>query len=101
MAVMSAKLGHALVKATLARDLDDAFHKVFSEFLDLKLDRLHSFIRDYEKKWGMSFEEMQEKLRNKSLEADAYSFDTESDYWGWEEAVTLRDHYQNIKNQWM
>lgn len=101
MPVMSAKLTDALVRATYARNADDAFNKVFSEYLELKLNQLQQIIERLRGKWGMSFEEFKGKIKNNTLEKDAYSFDTETDFWEWEEAETLREHYADIKNQWM
>jgi hypothetical protein len=57
MPVMSAKLSEALVKATLARDINDAFNKVFTEFLDLKLNQLDLIIKGFQKKWNTTFDE--------------------------------------------
>ncbi len=101
MAVMSAKLSEALVKATYARDVGDAFNRVFSEFLELKLNQLQQVIENYRDKWGISFEEFKKQIEEGTLKKDVYSFETESDFWKWEEAVTLKEHYSNIKNQWM
>ena len=101
MAVMSAKLSEALVKATYARDVEDAFNRVFSEFLELKLSQLQQIIETYRDKWGVSFEDFKKQIEEGTLKKDAYSFETENDFWQWEEAETLNEHYSNIKNQWM
>ena len=101
MAVMSAKLSEALVKATYARDVEDAFNRVFSEFLELKLSQLQQIIETYQAKWGVPFEEFKKQIKEGTLKKDAYSFETENDFWQWEEAETLNEHYINIKNQWM
>jgi len=101
MAVMSAKLSEALVKATYARDVEDAFNRVFSEFLELKLSQLQQIIETYRDKWGGPFEEFKKQIEEGTLKKDAYSFETENDFWQWEEAETLNEHYGNIKNQWM
>jgi len=35
------------------------------------------------------------------LKENTYSFNTEKDYWQWEEAETLKKHYEEIKGQWI
>ncbi len=101
MPVMSAKLSEALVKATLARDIDDAFNRVFTEFLDLKSNQLDLTINGFQKKWDSTFEEFKKKIKGNQLKEDTHSYSVENDFWQWEEAVTLKKHYDGIKNQWM
>ncbi len=100
MPVMSAKLSEALVRTTSARDVNEAFNKVFTEYLELKLDHLQEVIEKFREKWGMSFEEIKKNIKEGTLEKDAFSYDTESDFWQWEEAETLKDHYIGISKQW-
>ena len=101
MPVMSAKLSEALVKTTLARDINDAFNKVFTEFLDLKLNQLDLIVKGFQKKWNTTFEEFKKNIQENKLKEDAHSYSVENDFWQWEEAVTLKKHYDGIKNQWM
>ena len=49
MPVMSAKLGEALVKTTHSNDIDSAFNKIFSEYLELKLKTLQEKIDEFKK----------------------------------------------------
>lgn len=101
MPVMSPKLGEALVKATHSKDMDDALNKIFSEYLELKLKTLQEKVNEFQKKWGMNFEEFKRHFKEGTLKEDTYSFSTEKDYWQWEEAETLKKHYEEIKGQWM
>ncbi len=101
MPVMSPKLGEVLVKTTHSKDIDDALNKVFSEYLELKLKALQEIIDGFQQKWGMSFDEFKRHLKEGTLKEDAYSFNTEKDYWQWEEAETLKKHYEDIKGQWI
>lgn len=101
MPVMSPKLSEVLVKTTHSKDIDDALNKIFSEYLDLKLKKLQQTIGEFEKKWNMSFENFKRHIKENTLEADAYSFNTEKDFWDWEEAETLKKHYEEIKGQWI
>ncbi len=100
MPVVSPKLGEVLVKTTHSKDIEDALNKIFSEYLELKLKKLQQTIEGFEKKWNMSFEEFKKHIKDKTLRADIYSFDTEQDFWEWEEAVSLKKHYDEIKEQW-
>jgi len=48
----------------------------------------------------MDFAEFKGRLEKGALETDGYAFDTERDFWEWEEAETLRDHYERLRVQW-
>ncbi len=100
MPVMTPKLGEVLIKTTHSKDIDDALNKIFSEYLELKLKTLLEIIDGFQKKWGMSFEEFKLHFKERTLKEDTYSFDTEKDFWQWEEAETLKKHYEEIKGQW-
>jgi hypothetical protein len=100
MPAISPRLGEFLVKATRARDIDDAFGKVFSEYLVLKTMKLASISETFKKKWGMDFNEFRLRLEKGTLGANSYGFDTEQDFWEWEEAETLRSHYERLQEQW-
>ncbi len=101
MPVVSPKLGEVLVKATHSKDIDDALNKIFSEYLELKLKTLQEKIDEFQKKWNMNFDEFKRQFKEGILKKDSYSFGTETDYWQWEEAETLKKHYEEIKGQWM
>lgn len=51
----------------------------------------------------MNFEEFKRKLKEDISRAGSenYSFETEKDFWKWEEAETLKKHYTEIKDLWM
>ena len=100
MSFMSTKLSEFLVKTTRSKDIDDALHKVLSEYFELKLKNLDDTVEVFQKKWGMTFEEFKNRLRDNKLKEDAFSFSTENDFWKWEEAETLKKHYEEIK-QWI
>ncbi len=101
MPVMSPELGEVLIKTTHSEDLDDALNKIFSEYLELKLKTLLETIIEFQKKWGMSFEDFKRHCKEGTLKENAYSFDVEKDYWQWEGAETLKKHYDEIKGQWI
>ncbi|MGR3218870.1 MAG: hypothetical protein ACUZ8H_03505 [Candidatus Anammoxibacter sp.] len=101
MPIMSPKLREALIKTTRSNDIDDALNKIFSEYLVLKLKTLSENIHKFQKKWDMSFEEFKSHLKKGSLKEDSYSFCVENDFWQWEEAESLKKHYEEIKKQWI
>ena len=101
MPAISPKLGEFLVKTTGSKDIDGALRKVFLDYLELKLKSLNEIIGDLQKKWGMNFDEFKKNLKTGTLRKDAYAFDTEKDIWRWEEAETLKKHYEEIRNQWI
>ncbi len=101
MPAISPKLGEFLVKTTKAKDIDDAFTKVFSEYLTMKIMKLVNISEGFEKKWCMDFDEFKSRLKEGSLKEDIYVFDTERDFWEWEEAETLKSHYEAFQKQWM
>jgi hypothetical protein len=101
MPVMSPKLGEVLVKATHSKDIDDALSRIFSEYLELKLNDLQKTMEEFEKKWSMNFEEFKKNFKEKTLKEDPFSFSAEKDFWEWEEADTLKKHYEVIQSQWI
>lgn len=100
MPAISPKLGEFLIKATRSKDIDDAFRRVFSDYLALKLETFTETIEAFTKRWGMSFDEFKKHFKEGSLKKDSYSFDTEQDFWEWEEAETLKKHYETLIKQW-
>ena len=100
MPAISPKLGEFLIKVTRSKDIDDAFQRVFSDYLELKIASFIETIESFRKKWGMEFDEFQKRFRDGTLEKDTYDFDTEQDFWRWEEAETLKRHYETQAKQW-
>ncbi len=100
MPAISPKVGAQLLKATRSHDLDEAFEKVFSEYLALKADALQHTIRRFEAKWGMDFSTFKRRMRDNDLPEDAYAYETKRDLWQWEEAETLKAHYERIQKEW-
>lgn len=100
MPAVSPKLGKVLIKTTHSKDINDALNKIFSEYLELKLKALEEVIEKFQKKWGMLFDDFKKHFKEKTLKEDTYSFSTENDFWEWEEAETLKKHYEEIKKQW-
>jgi hypothetical protein len=100
MPTLSPDVGAHLLKATRSQDLDEAFEKVLSEYLELKLSALQETTDRLEEKWGMDFSTFKQRLAEDELSDDTYSYDVEQDFWEWEEAETLKDHYQQVQAEW-
>jgi len=96
MIAVSPKLGEFLTKATQTSDLETAFWRVFNEYVAMKMAALRETTNGYERKWGMTFDEFAQQCRDGKLKENAYSWDVEQDYWGWEQAVTLLRHYDSL-----
>jgi hypothetical protein len=100
MLAISPKVGEFLLKATKARDIDDAFRRVLSEYLSMKAAHFANISEALAQKWGMDFPEFKRRLEKGKLGNNSYSYDTEQDFWEWEEAETLKRHYESLSEQW-
>ena len=94
------ELGVLLTEITDMPDMRAALRKILAEYLDLKLEMLDAQIKHFETKWGMSFADFSEKCAKGQLDEDAYTYDVEKDFWAWEEAVTLKKHYESLPVPW-
>lgn len=101
MPAISPRLGEFLIKTTNAKDINDAFHKVLSDYIELKLKNLEEIISKFETKWKVNFEVFKKKIKEGVFGKDAYSFSVEQDFWQWEEAETLKKHYETLEKQWI
>lgn len=100
MPTFSPDTGAHLLKATRSNDLDEAFEKVFSEYLELKIAQLEEKTGQFEEKWDMPFSTFKQRLAEDDLPGDAYEYDVEQDFWQWEEAETLKAHYEKVQDEW-
>jgi hypothetical protein len=94
MVALSPQVGELLLQATQSQDLEEAFHKVLREYLDLKLAALDAEISMLAKKWECSFPEFREKAK------EDYRYEVEKDFWEWERLETLKAHYQALRARW-
>ena len=94
MIVISPKLGELLTRTTQTPDMETALWKIVSEYLDFKIAALRETVSQFERKWNMTLDEFSDRCREGTLDQDAYAWDTEQDYWAWEQAVTLLKHYE-------
>jgi hypothetical protein len=96
-ATFSPRAGNLLTRVAETPDLETALWKVLSDYIDLKIQALQNEIDQFETKWEMSFVEFSEKLGDNNLPVDSYAYDVESDFWSWEQAETLLQHYKSLQ----
>lgn len=90
-----------LTQVTDVSDLETALWKALTEYIELKIDFLKERIQTFESKWGMTFEQFSKRIEEGTLDQDAYDYEVESDYWDWEKAETLLEHYKSLRAKWM
>jgi hypothetical protein len=98
---VSPRIGALLTQVTETPDLETALWKVLFDYIGLKLGLLRQCVRAFESKWEMTFEEFSERCDAETLDQDAYAYDVESDFWEWEKAETLLQHYETLRSRWM
>jgi len=64
--------------------------------IELRMESIREQIAAFESKWGMPFDEFAQHCEEGTLEGDPYAYDVESDYWEWEAAETLLQHYEGL-----
>lgn len=96
MITVSPKLGEFLTKVTHTPDLEAAFWQVFNDYVAMKTAALRETNKEYERKWGMTFEDFMRQSQDGYLKENAYSWNVEQDFWEWEQAVTLLQHYESM-----
>ena len=62
----------------------------------MKQAALREANKEYERKWGMTFDEFARQSKDGTLKEDAYFWNVEQDFWGWEQTVTLLNHYGSL-----
>lgn len=98
---VSPRVGALLTRITETPDLDTALWKMLGEYVDFKTQALRQQIQTFEKKWGVSFAEFARRLETETLGQDPYTYEVESDFWEWEAAETLFEHYASLRPRWM
>jgi len=98
---LSPRISVFLTQVTETPDLETALWKILSEYIDLKIGLIKQRIWAFESKWEMSFAEFSERCEAGTLDQDAYAYEVESDFWEWEKAETLLQHYEGLQAQWM
>jgi len=98
---ISPRAGMLLTKMVETPDLETALWKMLSDYTELKTKMLKQQIGAFETKWESTFEEFSESCQAGTLGIDPYAYEVESDFWEWEKAETLLQHYKTLQIQWM
>lgn len=97
---ISPRVGALLTQVTETPDLETALWRVLSDYLVMKISSLRERTKTFEEKWSMTFTEFSEEFKTGTLSQNSYDYEVESDYWEWEKAETLLEHYINLRSQW-
>jgi hypothetical protein len=97
---VSPRVGALLAQVAETSDLETALWKILSEYVELKLGFLTQRVKEFEARWEMTFDEFSERCEAGTLDEDAYAYRVESDFWEWEKAVTLLQHYEALQSKW-
>jgi len=87
----------ALMDLTGEPRIELAIMDLLKDAIEHRIEKIEKEINDYEKKYGMSFEEFKEKF-NKDEISDSYSYDIEMDYLEWEGLISRLEKYTNMLN---
>lgn len=98
---LSPQAGLLLTKITDTPDLESALWRVLHDYTKLKTDQLKQEVKSLELKWQMTFEEFSQRCQDGSLGRNPYAYEVESDFWDWEKATTLLQHYEALQKRWM
>ncbi len=100
--ILPPKFTRALAEVTNETRPDVALEMIIKDYAKMRLNGSIEKIKDFEKKWGMEFDEFKEKCKSNSLpdEKDPYSWEVEKDYRDWESFITLKSHYEEILERW-
>ena len=90
------QLASLFIRASGTADLETALLKVVHEYIEMKIAQQEETITRLQDKWKMSFEEFERRSKDNTLGQDPYSYPVEKDYWEWDAAVTLLEHYKSI-----
>ena len=98
---MSPNVSALLTHITDVPDTQTAIGKERHEYVTQKIEHLLQQISQFESKWEMTSSEFAERCENNTLGQDPFLYEVESDYWEWEAAETLLDHFRTVQQQWM
>ena len=89
----------ALTELTGEPQLDVALLITLRDAIEHRLEKIEAAIREYERKYGMSFEKFQAQGENKGI-PDQFSYEVESDYLEWDGLTSRKKKLEKI-GQWL
>lgn len=98
--ILPPHIAEGLMRIAKERRPDVALLTIIHDYLNLKLEVIDLRLKKLEEKYGMGFEEFEEACRDGTLNKDVYSYEVEEDYRLWEELVTLKRYYEELRREW-
>jgi len=98
--VLPPHIVESLMKVAREKRPDIALVKLMHDYLNLKLESIELKLKEFRKKYGMSFEEFKRACEEGSLGKDPYSYEVEKDYREWEGLITLKRYYEELRREW-
>ena len=89
----------ALTELTGEPRLDVALFVALRDAIEHRLEKINAAIREYESKYGMSFEQFQAQGENISI-PDKFSHEVENDYFEWDGLMSRKKKLEKI-DQWL
>ena len=89
----------ALTELTGEPRLDVALLIALRDAIEHRLEKINIAIHDYERKYGIPFEQFQARGQDKSI-PDQFSYEVESDYLEWDGLMSRKKKLEKI-GQWL
>ncbi len=89
----------ALIELTGQSQIDVALMMTLRDAIEHRLEKIESALRDYEQKYGMTFQQFEAQARTGEM-PDRFSYERERDYFEWDSLVTRKRKLEEIR-QWL
>ena len=86
-----------IIGLTQSNTLDEGLNHIFKDYIKYKLYYLKNENIRYELKWGMSFDEFEEKSPQMP---NGTTYELEQEYYQWESIITELEYFSKMLNQW-
>ncbi|MDL1971175.1 MAG: hypothetical protein LWW94_09480 [Candidatus Desulfofervidaceae bacterium] len=86
-----------LMELTGEPRIELAIVDLLKDAIEHRIEKIKKEIKNYEKKYRMSFEEFKEKFEKSEIE-NSYSYEVEMDYLEWEGLFSRLNKYNKILN---
>ncbi|MCB1191342.1 MAG: hypothetical protein H7A23_05140 [Leptospiraceae bacterium] len=96
MVEISSEIENLLIETTQCDNLEKALKFIFTDYLIMKIHLYSQKIIKFQDKWNMDFHKFKEKVHTQK---DFHTYNYERDVWEWEEAMTLKNHYEGVKEK--
>lgn len=86
-----------LLQITQEAGLSQAIVKLAVAYASLQAEKWATIDIRFQEKWQMSFNEFE--IKSKAM-PNGFEFETEQEYYDWEDAVSMKQYYENLLSQW-